>query len=210
MIALFLLGPLLAGQAVATEPSLLLKRHHDNDAFIPDTSPGKCPDDWPICGESGICYNPDEGQTCCPSGTYACPSFSFCLFEPYCCPDHLNAESCATEFGLSLLSEPPYPSQSGSAEPNNESDNGSGSITVEPLYPRPTLPPTSASSITISSTPIPTPPSSIIPPWPSLSIVPSPSGAAYTGVAVRAKGNGAGRVAGLGVVALGLLGGIIL
>ncbi|KAL4861332.1 hypothetical protein BDV12DRAFT_180423 [Aspergillus spectabilis] len=69
-----LLAPLLAGQTLATNPSSLLKRHHDNEnnAFIPATTAG-CPNDWAFCGSSGVCYNPDEGQTCCPGGTCTFP-----------------------------------------------------------------------------------------------------------------------------------------
>jgi hypothetical protein len=75
MIALLLLAPVLAGQTIAADaPFSLSKRHHDSDsnAFIPGTTPG-CPADWPLCGDSGICYNPDEGQTCCPGGTCTFP-----------------------------------------------------------------------------------------------------------------------------------------
>ncbi|KAL2831730.1 hypothetical protein BDW59DRAFT_124141 [Aspergillus cavernicola] len=198
MIALLLLAPFLAGQSIATEPFSVLKRHHDDDAFVPGIIPG-CPDDWPMCGDSGICYNPDEGQTCCPGGTYACPSSSFCLFDPYCCPNNIDAESCAREYGLALTTSQLPNNPQSSSEPSSDE-----SVTIDPLYPRPTLPPsTSASSITIISTPIPTPVSSLIPPWPSSSVAPSPEGdGPFPGGAVRnldLNGVGLGVVGGLGL-----------
>ncbi|KAL2870108.1 uncharacterized protein BJX67DRAFT_307227 [Aspergillus lucknowensis] len=170
MIALLLLAPFLVGQSIADTSSLsLLKRHHngEGDAFIPGTTPG-CPDDWPVCGDSGVCYNPDEGQTCCPGGKYACPSSSYCLFAPYCCSNDLDPDSCAREYGLTMAT-------SHLSNPTQAPDSSSDGLDTsdDPLYPRPTLPPGSASSITVLSTPIPTPASSLIPPFPSVSVWPS-------------------------------------
>lgn len=72
MIALCLLAPLLAGQIIAAQAdsaSSRLRRDHDsNKAFASSVTSG-CSDDWPLCGTSGVCYNPHEGQTCCPGGT---------------------------------------------------------------------------------------------------------------------------------------------
>ncbi|KAL3458454.1 hypothetical protein BJX64DRAFT_266670 [Aspergillus heterothallicus] len=202
MLALLLLPPVLAGQSIAANsPLSLLRRHHDDDsnAFIPGTTPG-CPADWPLCGDSDICYNPDEGQTCCPGGNYACPSSSFCFMEPYCCPNDLDAESCARKFGLALTtSHLSKPTQS-----------------VNPDFPPPPPPPTlapitsSASSITIRSTPIPTPESSLIAPWPSISIKPTTSAdqeePRYTGAAaVGLSSRGAKEVVTLGAIVFGLL-----
>jgi hypothetical protein len=74
MIALALLAPLLAGQTIGSvSPSLLKRDDSKSNAFAPGTTEG-CPAGWPTCGSSGICYNPDEGATCCPGGT--CSSFS--------------------------------------------------------------------------------------------------------------------------------------
>lgn len=62
MISLLLLAPVLAGQTAASPDSALLL----NRDTIPATT--GCPDDWPLCGDS-VCYNPIEGQTCCPGRT---------------------------------------------------------------------------------------------------------------------------------------------
>ncbi|KAL2818090.1 hypothetical protein BJX63DRAFT_384555 [Aspergillus granulosus] len=203
MIALLLLAPVLAGQTMAADsPLSLLKRHHDTDssAFIPDTTPG-CPDDWPLCGDSGICYNPDEGQICCPGGTYACPSSSFCFLEPYCCPDSMGEESCAQQYGLALTTSYLLSNPTHSINPD-----------FPPPPPPPTLPPltSSASSITIRSTPIPTPESSLIAPWPSISIKPTSSvdeeEPNYTGAAPMAlSSRGTKEVVTLGAIVFGLL-----
>ncbi|KAL3449061.1 hypothetical protein BJX65DRAFT_274006 [Aspergillus insuetus] len=202
MIALLLLAPVLAGKTIAADaPFSILKRHHDSDsnAFIPGTTPG-CPADWPMCGDSGICYNPDEGQTCCPGGTDACPSSSYCFLEPYCCPDSMDAKACAHEYGLALTTS--YLS------------NPTHSINPDlPPPPPPTLPPStsSASSITIRSTPIPTPASSDIAPWPSISLGPTTTSAGeeepeYTGVAAGLSSRGAKEVVALGAIVFGLMG----
>ncbi|KAL4936238.1 hypothetical protein BDV06DRAFT_96550 [Aspergillus oleicola] len=173
MIALLFLAPFLAGQTVASD-SAVSKR-----ALSVDTDAG-CPDDWPVCGSSGVCYNPDEGQTCCPGGTYACPSSTFCLFDSFCCPNDQSPESCAIENGISLPDMPPSnsttalpettqppPRPSGSSHDAYASDNASGTTEPPPPYPPPTIPPTSGNSITLVSTPLPT--SSVVP-WPSYSV----------------------------------------
>ncbi|KAL4973807.1 hypothetical protein BDW66DRAFT_141392 [Aspergillus desertorum] len=190
MIALALLAPLLAGQTIASASASLLKRHDDrSDAFVPGTTEG-CPAGWATCGSSGICYNPDEGATCCPGETCSYPSSTFCLLDPYCCPDGLTPESCAKEYGLTLVptSSPsestpfPPPKLSDSNSDNNHDYESGG-------HPRPTAPPTltssdsTNSSITLSPTPIRT--SSVVL-WPSLSVIPTgnPSAGqepAYTG-----------------------------
>ncbi|KAL4814172.1 hypothetical protein BDW67DRAFT_166879 [Aspergillus spinulosporus] len=208
MIALALLAPFLAGQTIGSVPPSLPKRDDsESNAFVPATTEG-CPAGWPTCGSSGICYNPDEGATCCPGGTYACPSSTFCLLDPYCCPDDLTPESCAKEYGLTLV---PTSSQS---EPTafpppkpSDSDSESGG------HHRPTAPPVPSdsanSSITLSPTPIRT--SSIVP-WPSLSVIPtgSPSAGqepAYTGTgwSWRVRGLELATLAGAGALAVGVL-----
>ncbi|KAL4790474.1 hypothetical protein BDV19DRAFT_333970 [Aspergillus venezuelensis] len=172
MLALFFLAPLVAGQTVVIESGVLER------AVSIDTEAG-CPEGWPICGSSGVCYNPDEGQTCCPGGTYACPSSTFCLFDFFCCPNDQSPEACALENGISppdtipsisttVLPETtqPPPLPSGSSHDAYATDNTSGTTEPPPLPP-PTLPPTSGNSITLVSTPLPT--SSLVP-WPSYSV----------------------------------------
>ncbi|KAL5044986.1 hypothetical protein BDW71DRAFT_185253 [Aspergillus fruticulosus] len=210
MIALAHLGPLLAGQAIASGSPSLLKRDDDrSDAFVPGTTEG-CPAGWPTCGSSGICYNPDEGATCCPGGTYACPSSTFCLLDPYCCPDDLTPESCAKEYGLTLVPTS-SPSESTPFPPPKPSDSDSDYESGG--HPRPTAAPTSSdsanSSITLSPTPIRT--SSVVP-WPSLSVIPtgSPSAGqepAYTGAgwSRRVRGVELGAAAVAGALAVGVL-----
>jgi len=96
---------LLVGEALAQDgfthlnPGSLVRRQ--GQGFVPGTTPG-CPSDWPFCGTSGICYLPSRGDTCCPGGTYACPGGSFCLVEPYCCPNGLDPQSCAEQHGITL------------------------------------------------------------------------------------------------------------
>ncbi|KAL4765055.1 uncharacterized protein BDW70DRAFT_81702 [Aspergillus foveolatus] len=210
MIALALLAPLLAGQTIGSvSPSLLKRDDSKSNAFAPGTTEG-CPAGWPTCGSSGICYNPDEGATCCPGGTYACPSSTFCLLDPYCCPDDLTPESCAKEYGLTLVPTSP-PSESTTfplpKPSNSESESDSGG------HHRPTAHPTSSdsanSSITLSPTPIRT--SSVVL-WPSLSVIPtgSPSAGqepAYTGTgwSWRVRGGELATIAGAGALAIGVL-----
>ncbi|KAL4786607.1 hypothetical protein BJX76DRAFT_320805 [Aspergillus varians] len=194
MIALVLLAPFLAGQTIATGSVTLLSSDlsTSTNAFIPGTT-SSCPENWPSCGSSGTCYNPDEGQTCCPGGTYACPS-SFCLHDPYCCPNDQSPDSCASEYGIALTTS--ALSSQTQLFPTDE-------VTTDPQYhPRPIVLPTSASSITISSTPIPT---SSTGPWPSLSVTISsrPSSEedpAYTGAGWRLTSGGDGKLGTLAVV----------
>ncbi|KAL5336862.1 hypothetical protein BJX70DRAFT_371349 [Aspergillus crustosus] len=178
MLSLLLLSPLLAGQSIAANPpTSLLKRHHDdeNSAFVPAATDG-CPNNWPVCGSSGVCYNPDEGQTCCPDGSYACPASSFCFQAPYCCPDSFTPELCAVEYKIELsgtdtatstashLSDaqetwvpfPPPPTSLDSGDDDDDDDEESSYAS-------------SGYSITITSTPLPTAASSLIP-WPSVTL----------------------------------------
>jgi hypothetical protein len=50
-----------------------------------------------------LCYNPTLGQACCES-SWACPNGSFCLVDPYCCPDGEDPNTCAAEKGVTLSS----------------------------------------------------------------------------------------------------------
>lgn len=75
------LGALLATQTLATDmlapfPGSGLDKRQGGESFLPDTTPG-CPADWPMCGTSGICYDPNRGDICCPGGTCMLwPTFS--------------------------------------------------------------------------------------------------------------------------------------
>jgi hypothetical protein len=50
-----------------------------------------------------LCYNPTLGQACCES-TWACPNGSFCLVDPFCCPNGEDPNTCAAEKGVTLSS----------------------------------------------------------------------------------------------------------
>ncbi|KAH8429806.1 uncharacterized protein LDX57_007477 [Aspergillus melleus] len=226
--SLVLLTPLLAGQGLAAHfgshlvEMEIFKRQSDSEAFVPGTTPG-CPSNWPMCGTSGICYNPRQGQTCCPGGKYACPSNSFCLQEPYCCPDGLDPETCARRYGITLSpssTEEPVPEPTETApEPTD---------TVEPTPTEPTGPEptdtvpeptetvpesteTAPEPTTTSNPVIPKPPTSTVPSVPSSTASPtlptaSPSTLLFTGGAnAREVVGGAAIVLG----GLGLLGNLI-
>ncbi|KAA8648444.1 hypothetical protein EYZ11_000379 [Aspergillus tanneri] len=153
--SLLLLTPLLASQVLAVQSGVhiagmeIFKRQSDSEAFVPNTTPG-CPDSWPTCGTSGICYNPNEGQTCCPGGKYACPSGSFCLQDPYCCPNGLDPETCAKRYGITLTPSSPEPTETDQpTEPTASVPSPSSSSSASiPVIPRPT---SSTSSSPVSS-----------------------------------------------------------
>ncbi|KAL8991406.1 MAG: hypothetical protein Q9169_007876 [Polycauliona sp. 2 TL-2023] len=66
---------------------------------------------------NGVCYNPNEDQTCCPGGGdgYPCPAESFCLnVDGLCCPDGLDTASCAAQFGVEVPTEAETSATSGS------------------------------------------------------------------------------------------------
>ncbi|OJI97913.1 hypothetical protein ASPVEDRAFT_24830 [Aspergillus versicolor CBS 583.65] len=196
MISLLLLAPVLAGQTAASPDSALLL----NRDTIPATT--GCPDDWPLCGDS-VCYNPIEGQTCCPGRTYACPSSTFCLFDPFCCPNDQTPEECARQNGLVLSSTALVPETPQQTQFPTESSDPGFSSSSDPLLPQPTtiVISSSASSITISSTPVPTSPTT---PWPSWSATPGvEEQPAYTGA-----GSGLGRSGGDGL-ALGMVAAVV-
>jgi len=54
--------------------------------------------------QNRLCYNPTIGQTCC-SSSWACPSGSFCLVNPYCCPAGQDPKTCAAANGVSLSAD---------------------------------------------------------------------------------------------------------
>ncbi|KAL2856081.1 hypothetical protein BJX68DRAFT_229998 [Aspergillus pseudodeflectus] len=76
-----------------------------------------CPSDWPICGNSNFCYNTAEDYTCCPGQEHVCPPGSYCLQNPYCCPDGLDPETCAEEFGITLDPTPTATSTASTSTP---------------------------------------------------------------------------------------------
>ncbi|KAL8950730.1 MAG: hypothetical protein Q9222_003249 [Ikaeria aurantiellina] len=103
---------LFAAGALANNLHYLVPRElqvRQDQSFEPTTSFGSgatCADAFGAgyvdC--NGVCYNPGEGQTCCPGGgdAYPCPSESFCLINGLCCPDGLPASTCAAQNGVSL------------------------------------------------------------------------------------------------------------
>ncbi|KAI9044692.1 uncharacterized protein KD926_011662 [Aspergillus affinis] len=231
--SLVLLTPLLAGQGLAAHfgshlaEMEIFKRQSDSEAFVPGTTPG-CPSNWPMCGTSGICYNPKQGQTCCPGGKYACPANSFCLQAPYCCPDGLDPETCAQRYGITLSpssTEEPVPEPTDTSVPTEPTPEPTD--TVEPTVSQPTGPeptdtvteptatepePTETAPEPTTSNPvIPKPPTSTEPSVPSSTANPTqstatPSTPLFTGGA-NAKEVAGGVAIALG--GLGLLGNLI-
>ncbi|KAL8698657.1 MAG: hypothetical protein Q9224_001752 [Gallowayella concinna] len=106
-IALFAAGA-LAGNLHQVLPRELQVRQ--SQAFNPTTNFGSgatCADAFGAgyidC--NGVCYNPNEDQTCCSGGgnAYPCPSESFCLnVNGLCCPDGLSPATCAQQNGVTL------------------------------------------------------------------------------------------------------------
>ncbi|KAK1142032.1 hypothetical protein N8T08_008238 [Aspergillus melleus] len=213
--SLVLLTPLLAGHCLASHfgshlvEMEIFKRQSDSEAFVPGTTPG-CPSNWPMCGTSGICYNPRQGQTCCPGGKYACPSNSFCLQEPYCCPDGLDPESCARRYGITLSpssTEEPVPEPTDTSVPPEptESVPEPTESAPEPTETVPDSTETAPEPTTTSNPVIPKPPTSSVPSVPSSTANPtlptaSPSTPLFTG------GANAREVVGGVAIALGGLG----
>ncbi|KAL8961249.1 MAG: hypothetical protein Q9183_005338 [Haloplaca sp. 2 TL-2023] len=107
VVVLFAAGA-IAGNLNQLVPRELLPRQ--DQSFTPTTSFGQgatCADAFGAgyvdC--NGVCYNPGQGETCCPGGgdDYPCPSDSFCLnVNGLCCPDGLDAATCASQNGVSL------------------------------------------------------------------------------------------------------------
>ncbi|KAL2838612.1 hypothetical protein BJY01DRAFT_237390 [Aspergillus pseudoustus] len=178
LFASLLAAPALASpdQKLAPFTGLGLSKRQGGDSFQPGTIPSSC-EGWPFCGTSGICYNPDRGDTCCPTGTWACPGGTFCLQDGYCCPDGLDPQSCADELGVTLTSSDP--------EPTTTSSSSSSSTPVIPTYTNPTT----------TVTPPPASSSSAIPPTGS-EIPPEFTGAANAHVV----GGAAAVLGGLGVI----------
>jgi len=77
-------------------------------AFLPGSNSGSgatCADAFGAgfvqCGTGNECFDPAAGESCCQA-TYPCPSGSFCLIDGYCCPNGLDAATCAAENGVTL------------------------------------------------------------------------------------------------------------
>ncbi|EAW11728.1 uncharacterized protein ACLA_094280 [Aspergillus clavatus NRRL 1] len=142
---LLLLIPLLATQVAAEFSelqSLSLIKRQDNSAFVPSSTPvSECPSGSVECGRSGICYYPSRGDVCCPGKTYACPGTSFCLQDPYCCPEGLDRKTCADRYGVSLQptfsfapSQPTYVPSSGGSASTKSGNTGSTDSTGSTGY----------------------------------------------------------------------------
>ncbi|KAL8708364.1 MAG: hypothetical protein Q9220_006744 [cf. Caloplaca sp. 1 TL-2023] len=103
---------LFAAGALANNLHYLVPRElqiRQDQSFAPTTSFGSgatCADAFGsgYIDCNGTCYNPGEGQTCCPGGgnAYPCPAESFCLINGLCCPNGLPASTCAAQNGVTL------------------------------------------------------------------------------------------------------------
>ncbi|KAL1955279.1 hypothetical protein VTO42DRAFT_8877 [Malbranchea cinnamomea] len=153
-----------------------LSIRQNDESFIPGTTPGfgnDCADAFGPghleCADSGICYNPNEGQTCCDEG-YPCPAGSFCLGAGKCCPDGLDPETCAEKLGVTLTSAAPVPTSSSSSVvpvPPAATNSQAGVVVTITT----TICPTSSPSLPIVSIPNSTP-SAGFPRFPSTTGVP--------------------------------------
>ncbi|KAL6232478.1 hypothetical protein BDW75DRAFT_19513 [Aspergillus navahoensis] len=178
------LASLLAAPALATNQMLApfkgtgLSKRQGGESFQPPTTPG-CPDDWPMCGTSGVCYSPARGDTCCPDGTWACPVGSFCLQDGYCCPEGLDPQTCAEQNGITLTSD----------EPTSSTTSSSTSTSSTPVIP-------TTSETTATNTPTSTPTSSSAVPPTTTTSPPEFTGAANA----QAVGGAAAILGGLGLI----------
>ncbi|KAL8910383.1 MAG: hypothetical protein Q9172_007843 [Xanthocarpia lactea] len=198
-IALFAAGA-LAGNLYQLVPRELQVRQ--SQAFRPGTRTGQgetCADAFGAghidC--NGVCYNPNDDETCCPGGgdAYPCEANSFCLnVDGYCCPDGLDRATCAAQFGVTLPSDD---------DDDSATSAISGSTTVADTGAA--FGP-STTAITVA-TPYPVPGNAtVIPPAATGTAGPGRPGddiTPFTGAASNVKVVGAGLAAGLlGVVAL--------
>ncbi|KAL8977768.1 MAG: hypothetical protein Q9205_006501 [Flavoplaca limonia] len=98
----------LAGNLKQLLPRELRKRQ--GEAFQPTTDFGAgdtCEDAFgtSYIDCNGICYNPNNRESCCPGNgnAYPCPAQSFCLnADGVCCPDGLDTAACAAQYGVFL------------------------------------------------------------------------------------------------------------
>ncbi|KAL3456044.1 hypothetical protein BJX64DRAFT_297054 [Aspergillus heterothallicus] len=195
MYSVIVFASLLAAPALASPDQKLaqltgfgLSKRQGGESFQPGTIPGSC-GDWPICGTSGICYNPERGDTCCPDGTWACPGGNFCLQDGYCCPDGLDPATCAEQNGITLTSSTaePTPTETSSSSTEDEEPTATTTSTSStPVIP--------TSSETTATTPPPSS-SSAVPPT-DTEVPPEFTGAANA----HAIGGAAAVLGGLGVL----------
>ncbi|CAL8580026.1 hypothetical protein XPA_005759 [Xanthoria parietina] len=211
-IALFAAGA-LAGNLKLNQVLPRELQTRQSEAFQPNTDFGTgatCADAFGsgYIDCNGVCYNPNEDQTCCPGNgnAYPCPSQSFCLnVGGLCCPDGLDAATCAAQNGVSLP-----------ADYNSATSATSGSTTVVASTASAVessitdtssafVPSTTATTI---ATPYPTGNATVHPTTTGTGVAPTGTGAGgnpvpFTGSASNVKVVGAGFAAGfLGVVAM--------
>ncbi|KAL3449961.1 hypothetical protein BJX65DRAFT_305425 [Aspergillus insuetus] len=160
--AIILASLLAAGPALGSANAKLspfgfgLSKRQGGESFQPETIASDC-SDLPMCGTSGYCYDPSIGQTCCPDGTWGCPSETFCLQDGYCCPDGLDPETCAEQNGITLTSSDPEPTTTSSSSSSSSSSTPViPTTTSEP--PATTPPPSSSSAVPPTSTDTDVPP----------------------------------------------------
>ncbi|KAL8821903.1 MAG: hypothetical protein Q9223_000132 [Gallowayella weberi] len=209
-IALFAAGA-LAGNLHQVLPRELQVRQ--SQAFNPSTSFGSgatCADAFGAgyidC--NGVCYNPNEGQTCCPGGgdAYPCPSRSFCLnINGLCCPNGLSPATCARQNGVAL------PNNVNTATKPISGSTTSHASTVSAVKSSVTdtgsafVPSTTATTVAATATPYPIPGNATVGPTGTGNGTGVPGGnpVPFTGAAGSVKVVGGGLAAGfLGVVAL--------
>ncbi|KAL8769571.1 MAG: hypothetical protein Q9209_004503 [Squamulea sp. 1 TL-2023] len=203
-IALFAAGA-LAGNLNQLLPRELQVRQ--SQAFNPSTSFGQgetCADAFGAgyidC--NGVCYNPNEGQTCCPGGgdAYPCPDLSFCLnINGLCCPVGLDPATCAAQNGVQLPADFNTAATAGSTTAHSSTISAVESTVSD-----------TASVFTPSTTEITIPTPYPVPGNVTVSTLPTGTGAPgtgpitpFTGAASSVQVVGAGLAAGLlGVVAM--------
>ncbi|KAK3385747.1 hypothetical protein B0H63DRAFT_510470 [Podospora didyma] len=90
-----------------------------------------------------LCYNPTQGQSCCDN-LWGCPRNSFCLVQDLCCPNGLDAKTCAIknsvtlppDFGVSKTSTTKKPSTTApSSSPSAYTDDPTLSTTESEAAP---------------------------------------------------------------------------
>ncbi|KAL8783241.1 MAG: hypothetical protein Q9213_004753 [Squamulea squamosa] len=207
-IALFAAGA-LAGNLNQLLPRELQVRQ--SQAFNPSTSFGQgktCADAFGAgyidC--NGVCYNPNEGQTCCPGGgkAYPCPDLSFCLnINGLCCPAGLDPATCAAQNGVQL---PDNFNTATAATTGSTTAHSSTISAVESTVSDTASVFTPSTTETTIATPYPIPGNATVSTLPTSTGAPGAPGSGvtpFTGAASSVQVVGAGLAAGfLGVVAM--------
>ncbi|KAH8675704.1 hypothetical protein BX600DRAFT_432264 [Xylariales sp. PMI_506] len=86
-----------------------------------------------MCGGAGstFCYNPSQGQTCCPDFGY-CDQGSYCApVAGYCCAEGEDLPTCAQNAGFTL---PASLASSGASLPTSSFPTVPSSIAVNPFF----------------------------------------------------------------------------